>query len=111
MTPECSHDIEIIEVEPQRKDNDEIEQGAVTQEPTSLSVLVQMAGQMGEELGIEGTMEFNKEFSTTTLECSHDTEIIEEEPQQQGDEEVSQDVVTQEPTSLEVAAGTLETRR
>ena len=43
-----------------------------------------------------------------TPELSHDTEIIEEEPQQQGDEEVSQDVVTQEPTSLKVAVGTLE---
>ena len=60
LTPECSRDTKIIEVEPQRQDNDEIEQGAVTQEPTSLSVLVQMVGQMGEELGIEGTLEFNK---------------------------------------------------
>ena len=95
-------------MEPQRQDNDEIEQGAVTQEPASLSVLVQMADQMGEELGIEGTLEFNEEFCTTTPECPHDTETIEKEPQQQGDEEVSQDVVTQEPTSLEVAARTLE---
>ena len=39
---------------------------------------------------------------------SHDIEIIEEEPQQYGDEEVSQDVVTQELTSLKVAVGTLE---
>ena len=42
-TLECSHDTEIIEVEPQGKYNDEIEQGAVTQEPTSLNVLVQVA--------------------------------------------------------------------
>ena len=40
ITPECSHDIEIIEAEPQGKDIDELEQGAVTQEPTSLSILV-----------------------------------------------------------------------
>ena len=64
------------------KDNDEIEQGAITQEPASVSVLVQMTEQMGEELGIEDTLEFNKELYTTNLECSHDTEIIEEEPQQ-----------------------------
>ena len=69
-------------MEPQRKDNDEIEQGAVTQEPASLSVLVQMAEQMGGELGIEGTLGFNKELCTMTPEFSHDTEIIEEELQQ-----------------------------
>ena len=103
MTPDCSHDIEIIEVEPQRKDNDEIEQGAVTQEPTSLNVLAHMAAQMrGGEPGIEGTLEFNEEFCTTTLDLSQDTEILELEPQQQGDEEVNQDVVTQEPTSLKI---------
>ena len=73
-----------------------------------MNVLVQVADQMGGEPGIEGTLEFNKEFCTMTPELSHDTEIVEEQPQQQGDEEVSQDVVTQEPTSLEVAARTLE---
>ena len=71
-------------------------------------MLVQVAVQMGGEPGIEGTLEFNKEFCTTTPELSHDIEIIEDEPQQQGDEEVSQDFVTQEPTSLKVAVGTLE---
>ena len=71
-------------------------------------MLVQVADQMGGELGIGGTLEFNKEFCTMTLELSHDTEIIEEQPQQQGDEEVSQDVVTKEPTSLKVTVGTLE---
>ena len=49
-------------------------------------MLVQVADQMGGEPGIEGTLEFNKELCTTTPECSHDIEIIEEEPQQQGDE-------------------------
>ena len=66
MTLESSHDTKIIEVEPQKKDNDEIKQGAATQEPVSLNVLVQMVDQMGEELGIEGTLEFNKELFTTT---------------------------------------------
>ena len=69
---------------------------------------MQVVVQMGGELGIEGTLEFNKEFCTTTLELSQDTEILEKEPQQQGDEEVSRDVVTQEPTSLKIAVGTLE---
>ena len=63
---------------------------------------------MGGELGIEGTLEFNKEFCTTTPKFSQDIEILEKEPHQQGDEEVSQDVVTQEPTSLKIAVGTLE---
>ena len=105
VIPESSHD---IEVEPQQQGNDGIEQGVVTQEPASLSVLVQMAEKMGEEPGMEDTLELNEELCTITPECSHDTEIVEEELQQQGDEEVSQDVATQEPTSLEVVARTLE---
>ena len=94
MTLESSHDIEIIEVEPQQQGNDEIEQGAATQEPASLNVLVQVADQMGGEPGIEGTLEFYKELCTTTLVL-----LL---------EEVIQDVVTQEPTSLKVAGGNLE---
>ena len=66
MTLESSHDTEIIEVEPQQQGNDEIEQGAATQEPSSLNVLVQVADQKGGEPGIEGTLEFNKEVCTTT---------------------------------------------
>ena len=60
MTPGSSHDTEVIEVEPQQQGDDGVEQGAVTQEPASLDVLVQGADQMGEELGIEGTLDFNK---------------------------------------------------
>ena len=82
MTSESSHDTEVIEVEPQQQGNDEVEQSAITQEPASLNVLVQVADQMGGEPGIKGTLEFNKKNCTTTLELSHDTEIIEEEPQQ-----------------------------
>ena len=108
VTPECSHDIEIIEAEPQRQDIDELEQGAVTQEPASLSILVQLAEKMGEEPGMEDTLELNEELYTVTPECSQDTELIGEELQQQEDEGVSQDVATQEPTSLGVAAGILE---
>ena len=96
-------------MEPQQQNDDEVEQDAVTQEPTSLNILVQVATQMGEEEpGIENIMEFNEEICTMTPEPSHDTEIIEMEPQQQEDEEVNQDVVTQEPTSLEIY---VETRR
>ena len=60
MTLESSHDTKIIEVEPHQQGNDGIEQGVVTQEPASLNVLVQVADQMGGEIGIEGTLEFNK---------------------------------------------------
>ena len=74
MTLEFSHDTEIIEVEPQQQGNDEVKQDTVTQEPTSLNVLAHMAAQMrGGELGIEGTLEFNEEFCTTTLDMSQDT--------------------------------------
>ena len=87
-TPKSSHDIEIIDIELQQQNNDEVEQGAVTQEPTSLNVLVHVADQMGGEPGIKGTLEFHKEFCTTTPKLSHDTEIIEVEPQQQGNDGV-----------------------
>ena len=60
MTLESYHDTEFIELEPQQQRNDGIEQGAVTQEPTSMNVLVQVVDQMGGETGIEGTLEFNK---------------------------------------------------
>ena len=76
VTPECSHDIEIIEAEPQRQDIDELEQGAVTQEPTSLSILVQSAEKMGEEPEMEDTLELNEELCTVALECFQDTELI-----------------------------------
>ena len=66
-TLKSSHDTEIIDIEPQQQNNDEIEQGAFTQEPTSLSVLVQVAVQVREEEpGTEGTLEFNEEICTST---------------------------------------------
>ena len=55
---------------------------------------------------MEDTLEINEELCTVTPECSHDTNLIGEELQQQEDEEVSQDVSIQELTSLEVAART-----
>ena len=59
---------------------------------------------MGEdEPEIENILEFNEEVCVVTLEPSQDTELIEMEPQQQENEEVNQDVVTQEPTSLEIS--------
>ena len=42
-----------------------------------------------------------------TPEPSRDIEIMEIEPQQQEDEEVNQDVATQEPTSLGISMETL----
>ena len=90
VTPEPSHDTKIIEMEPQQQNNDEVEQDADTQEPTSLNILVQVATQMGEEEPrIENILEFNEEIYTMTPEPSHDIEIIEMEPQQQEDEEVN----------------------
>ena len=94
VTPECSHDIDIVEVEPQGQDIDEFEQGAATQEPANLNILVQSAEKLGEEHRMEDTLEPNEELCTVTPECSHDTELIREEVQQQEDEEVSKDVAT-----------------
>ena len=63
-----------MDIELQQQKNDEVEQGAVTQEPTSLNVLVQVAVQVRkEEPGTEGTLEFNEEICTTTPELSQDT--------------------------------------
>ena len=42
-----------------------------------------------------------------TPEMSHYIKILEMESQQQEDEEVNQDVATQEPTSLEISVETL----
>ena len=70
VTPECSDDIDIIEAEPQRQDIDELEQGAVTQEPASLSTLIQLDEQMGEEPEMEETLDINEELFTATPECS-----------------------------------------
>ena len=94
-------------MELQQQNNDEVKQDVVTQEPASLNVLVQVAVQMREEEpGTEGTLEFNEEMCTMTPELSQDTEILEIESQQQGYEEVIQDVVIQEPTSLKIAVET-----
>ena len=56
VTPKSSHDIKIIEVEPQQQGNDGVEEGVVTQELASLNVLIQVAVQVGGEPGIEGTL-------------------------------------------------------
>ena len=61
----------------------------------------------GEESGIEDTLEPNEEFGTMAPECPHDTKLR-EELQPQEDEEVIQDVVTQEPTSLGIPEFELE---
>ena len=95
MTPEPSHDTEIIEMEPQQQNNYEFEQDADTQEPASLNVLVKVAVQMREEEpGIEDILEFNEDICTMTLELSQNIQVLEMEAQQQGDEEVNQDVAT-----------------
>ena len=53
---------------------------------------------------MEDTLEPNESPCTVTPECSHDTGLR-EELQPQEDEEVIQDFLTQEPTSLGIAAG------
>ena len=76
ITPECSQDIEIVEAEPQGQGIDILEQGAATQEPANLNILVQSAEQVGEEPGMEDTLELNEELCTVTPECFHDAELI-----------------------------------
>ena len=67
----------------------------------SLNILVEVATQMGEEEPeIENILEFNEEVCTMTPKSSQDTDLIEMESQQQENEEVNQDVATQEPTFL-----------
>ena len=56
---------------------------------------------------MEETLEPNEELCTMTPEYPHDTGLR-EELQLQEDKEVIQDVVTQEPTSLGIAAGSPE---
>ena len=87
----------MIEAEPQGHDSDKPEQGSVTQEPVNQELLVQAAEEGREESGMEDTLEPNEVLCTVTPECSQDAELIQEE-------EVIQDVVTQEPTSLGIAA-------
>ena len=78
---------------------------AITQEPTSLNILAEIATNSGiVEPRDEVIPDFMDEDCTMTPESSHDTKIIEVEPQQQGNDEVKQDVVTQEPASLNVLA-------
>ena len=94
----------MIEAEPQGKDIDEPEQGTITQEPANLGLLAQSDEEGGEESGMEDTLEPKEGLCTITPECPHDTGLR-EELQPQEDEEVIQNVVTQEPTSLGIAAG------
>ena len=68
---------------------------AVTQEPTSLNILGEIATNSGiEEPRDEFILDFMDEDCTVTSESSHDTEIIEVEPQQQGNDGVEHGFVT-----------------
>ena len=74
MTPEPSQGTELIEMEPQLQDDDEVEQGADTQEPASLNILVEVSTQIGvDELEAENIPDFNEEVCTVTPELSQDT--------------------------------------
>ena len=72
MTPKPSQDTEPIEMETQQQNDDEVEHDAVTQEPISLNILVEVSTQMREEEepGIENILEFNEEVCTVTPELS-----------------------------------------
>ena len=76
---------------------------ATTQEPASWNIPVEIATNPGrEEPEDEVIPDFMDEDCTVTPKPSHDTEIIEMEPQQQNNDEVEQDANTQEPGSLNV---------
>ena len=103
MTPEPSQGTEPIGIEPQQQNNDEDEQDADTQEPTSLNIPVEIATQIGtDELEDEVIPDFVEEVCTVTPEPSQDIEPIGMEPQHQNDDEVEQDIDTQELASLNI---------
>ena len=67
----------------------------VTQEPTSLNILAEVATNSGtEEPGDEAIPDCGDEDCTMTSKSSHDTKIIEVEPQQQGNDGIEQGAVT-----------------
>ena len=83
-------------------------QGVDTQEPASSNIRVEVATQIGvDEPEIENIPDFNEEVYDVTPEPSQDIGLVEMESQQQENEEVNQDVATQEPTSLEISVETL----
>ena len=74
MTSEPSYGTELIEMEPQQQDDDEVEQGADTQEPTSPNILVEVATQIGvDQSKAENIPDFNEEVYTVTPKISLDT--------------------------------------
>ena len=67
----------------------------VTQEPTSLNILVEVSTKSGtEEPRDEVIPDCMDEDCTVTPESSHDTEIIEVEPQRQGNDGIEQGAIT-----------------
>ena len=74
VTLEPSQGTELIEMEPHHQDDDEVEQGADTQEPASPNILVEVATQIGvDEPKVENIPNFNEEFYAVTPEPSQDT--------------------------------------
>ena len=71
-----------------------------TQEPTFSNIPVEVSIQIGiTEPKAEIIPDFIQEVYAVTPKPSRGIELIEMEPQQQDNDEVDQDVVTQEPTS------------
>ena len=67
----------------------------VTQEPTSLNILAKVATNSGiEESRDEVMPDYGDEDCTMTPESSHDTKIIEVEPQQQSNDGTEHGAVT-----------------
>ena len=74
MTPELSQGTELIKMEPQQQDDDEVEQGADTQEPTCLNILVEVSTQIGtNEPEAEIIPDFSEEVYAVTPESSQGT--------------------------------------
>ena len=68
-------------MEPQQHDDDEVEQGADTQEPASPNILVEVATQIGvDEPEAENIPDFSEEVCDVTLDLSQGIELIEMEP-------------------------------
>ena len=129
MTPEQSQDTELVEGELQQQENVEVDQDVVTQEPTSSENLAETPIRLGAtdleveiipnvEVGEDEQMQSQQSRDTEAFgdqsHLSGDTEILRDQPHISWDMEVTQEkpkfledleereVVTQEPTSLQL---------
>ena len=73
MTPELSQETEILELESHQQGDEEVNQGVVTQEPTSLKIEVEM-----QQVDVISEMDLG-EYEQVQSQPSGDTEILEEQ--------------------------------